>query len=682
MALSKRDYEVYKSGIDKLVYKYLSRDRTAVASVITTAVDSGADKRKLAEKLTGYADKGLAHKLADKSFQLLEELGVRLKSSSRKRSHKEEPDGGKDGHDKETKKPRTEVQPMVSSPPPMATAPSPVLSSPVSVTLQQKQIQDIMAKAQAAIEERKRALSKLQPQDAAPQPPSRVLPATNGAAPVPLAPTVITPAPSAVNSRIAELQARIRSQIGTVSGLQPAAPVVAAGGLVTPLPSAVPALQGLPKPPGERPPPIILDSEGRTLDLTGKEVHITSRAPTLKANIRAKKREEFKQQLAEKPSFDETPDTEFYDPRVPVRPSHRHNKMSFKFHEQGKFIHLAQRERAKSRLEKLQSEILTAARRTGISSAARLAQMQGESSVDTSVASVTPAIEWWDAIILEADKYPAEGEAAKAKVDYITNLVEHPLEIRCPSDLNKAVALQVFLTAKERKKLRRMNRREAWKEKQDKIRLGLEPPPEPKVRMANLMRVLGTEAVLDPTKMERHVRDQMAKRLRAHEQANAARKLTPQQRKEKRLGKLKEDTSTGVHVSVYRVTNLSNGSHKFKVETNAKQLFMTGTVVLFQDINVVVVEGGPKQQKKYRQLMMHRIKWVEEARASTNNIEPKCQLVWEGSVLDRNFGEMQFKSCPSENFARDHFKRHNVEHYWDLAYGRKLAEEAELSAPL
>ena len=90
-----------------------------------------------------------------------------------------------------------------------------------------------------------------------------------------------------------------------------------------------------------------------------------------------------------------------------------------------------------------------------------------------------------------------------------------------------------------------------------------------------------------------------------------------------------------------RVTDLSNGSHKFKVETNAKQLFMTGAVVLFQDINVVVVEGGPKQQKKYRQLMLKRIKWVEEARANSKcEVEPKCQLVWEGSVLERNFGEV------------------------------------------
>ena len=56
---------------------------------------------------------------------------------------------------------------------------------------------------------------------------------------------------------------------------------------------------------------------------------------------------------------------------------------------------------------------------------------------------------------------------------------------------DKKVALPIFLTKRERKKLRRQNRREAWKDKQEKIRLGLEPPPEPKVKLSNLMRVLG-----------------------------------------------------------------------------------------------------------------------------------------------------------------------------------------------
>ena len=66
------------------------------------------------------------------------------------------------------------------------------------------------------------------------------------------------------------------------------------------------------------------------------------------------------------------------------------------------------------------------------------------------------------------------------------------------------------------------------------------------------MRVLGTDAVQDPTKVEKHVRMQMAKRQRAHEQANAARKLTTEQKKEKRIRKLKENTSDTVHITMYR----------------------------------------------------------------------------------------------------------------------------------
>lgn len=40
--------------------------------------------------------------------------------------------------------------------------------------------------------------------------------------------------------------------------------------------------------------------------------------------------------------------------------------------------------------------------------------------------------------------------------------------------------------------------------------------------------------------------------FRAHEEANAARKLTAEQRKEKKVKKLKEDLCHGVHIAVYR----------------------------------------------------------------------------------------------------------------------------------
>jgi U4/U6 small nuclear ribonucleoprotein PRP3 len=78
--------------------------------------------------------------------------------------------------------------------------------------------------------------------------------------------------------------------------------------------------------------------------------------------------------------------------------------------------------------------------------------------------------------------------------DAITNLIEHPIQMK-PLEAITPNQVPVFLTKREMKKLRRQNRREAWKEKQDKIRLGMIQPDQPKVKMSNLMRVLGTEAV-------------------------------------------------------------------------------------------------------------------------------------------------------------------------------------------
>lgn len=85
------------------------------------------------------------------------------------------------------------------------------------------------------------------------------------------------------------------------------------------------------------------------------------------------------------------------------------------------------------------------------------------------------------------------------------------LKVNCPS---------CFLT---RAKLRRRKRQEKEKDKQDKIRMGLIAPPPPKVKLSNLARVLGANAAADPSKVEKKVREQMAERLRAHEERNEVR---------------------------------------------------------------------------------------------------------------------------------------------------------------
>ena len=84
---------------------------------------------------------------------------------------------------------------------------------------------------------------------------------------------------------------------------------------------------------------------------------------------------------------------------------------------------------------------------------------------------------------------------------------------------------------------------------------------------------------------------------------------------------------------MFRVKNLQNPAKKWKLEKNASQLFLSGCVVLYQDVNIVVVEGGPKQLKKYKQLMLKRIKWSEDTYTDKDSAElnNKCELVWEVS---------------------------------------------------
>lgn len=82
-----------------------------------------------------------------------------------------------------------------------------------------------------------------------------------------------------VNSRIAELQARIQAQLGSN-------PALGLPGLQMGLPAGAPPPPAatVTKPVGEqsKPTPLILDAEGRTVDQSGKEVHLTQRIPTLK----------------------------------------------------------------------------------------------------------------------------------------------------------------------------------------------------------------------------------------------------------------------------------------------------------------------------------------------------------------------------------------------------------------
>ena len=509
-------------------------------------------------------------------------------------------------------------------------------SAKTEITPDKSEIKKMMENAHRMIEERKSRSVVSQPQ-----------------LPVQSAPAIDPKA------RIAELKARLQARTAMLN---------------------LPTVSGTEEQPVSRPVPLLLDADGRTVDNTGKAIQLIQRMPTLKANIRAQKKEQYVKVVKEKPvKREEEATSQFVDVRVPVKAPVR-QKRSFKFHEKGEFETQAKRMRAKAQLEKLQKDIAEKAKKTGISSAARLALLSSIVPKKEDKEDEVPDVEWWDSFVMKDHTYEDcidNTSPLEQKFDGITHLIEHPMQLRPPSEPFKPIPMPVFLTKKEKKKLRRQNRRELWKEKQEKIRLGLEPAPEPKVKMSNMMRVLGTQAVQDPSKMEAVVKQQMAKRQKAHEDANNARKLTVEQKKQKKVKKVKEDTNLGVHVAVYRLLDLHNPAKKFKVEMNAKQLQMTGVVVLYRNINVVVVEGGPKQQKKFKRLMLNRIKWSEDdvskdGTETGEKVPNKCDLVWEGMAKKRAFGEIKFKISPNESFARELFKNHSVEQYWDLSFALSL----------
>lgn len=422
---------------------------------------------------------------------------------------------------------------------------------------------------------------------------------------------------------------------------------------------------------------------------------------TLKVNIRAE--EERKKREKERLAKEATSKKQSDDGPALIR-----KRKGLNFHEPGTFIAQAEQARKKAKLEELQKKIAERAAKTGINSAVKLASLTNNKVIEKQVVASAassqtttskepvedleevPGIEWWDQILLRnkpLDEIILRLEQKNAKPEEIfygiTNLVEHPPTKKAPLSDNSVAQVPIFLTKKERKKLRRQNRKNVELEKQEQIKLGLLPKPEPKLKRSNIMYALGNEAITNPSMAEQLARNQEEKRKQAHLEHNESKKLTLEEKRAKKLRKIQEDLSvTGTQVSVFRILNMSSQSHKFKITQNAKQLTMTGVLILYKDINVVVVEGGPKQQRKFKHLILDRIHWAEDPLVAHDGSDKpvginKCLLLWEGQVNQRSFRGFKVKPVNSETEARDFFKQFKVEHYWDIALKMSILESIE-----
>ncbi|RHY53711.1 hypothetical protein DYB30_004714 [Aphanomyces astaci] len=490
------------------------------------------------------------------------------------------------------------------------------------------------------------------------------------------------------------------------------------------------------------PAPLLLDDQGRHIDASGNVIASTV-APnvTLKANISVADAQKEPVPKAVNPylsfrTIDKDDRMDSLDPRLKTKKRETRGAKNFNFVKQGTFVKQGEQMRAKEAKKMLAG--FSSGRNPNAYVKETVADVPDATAVPPSVSdkdgvnpvlfdvedvpmkpdAPVPEVEWWDIVFLPKDKQDLVDKHGFAKtiigrgthggtVDYLvdlrlkhagtSHLIEHPARIKSARK-EQIVTLPIMLTKAERKRIRRTTRSERLKETQDKIALGLLPPPEPKVKLANMMRVLQDQAVADPSAVERKVRAQVAQRELNHEMRNLARKLTPEERREKTLNKLKKDAAGDICVAVFKVPTLEHPQHKFKVDVNAQQLQLTGAVLTVTDnaaINLVVVEGGPKSIKAYVKLMCRRIDWSltpsnedgdnedddttpaegdtvhkddknHEEQHKSGKTKPKCYLVWQGVVAKRAFANFRFQECRNTVTARKVLETKHVEQYWDM----------------
>eukprot|EP00177_Eucheuma_denticulatum_P007533 GFKZ01013716.1.p1 GENE.GFKZ01013716.1~~GFKZ01013716.1.p1 ORF type:complete len:553 (-),score=97.33 GFKZ01013716.1:1646-3304(-) len=327
---------------------------------------------------------------------------------------------------------------------------------------------------------------------------------------------------------------------------------------------------------------------------------------------------------------------------------------------------------------------------------------------------VVPQWEWWDLPFLKDEPLQAlakckagdEGILAEevsmrieVREDRITHYVHCPPPLEEEGEGKEPTVVPLMLTKKETKKLRRQRRMEKMKEKQEMIAAGLLPPEAPKVKLSNMMRVLATEASADPTKVEAEVRKQVEERRRKHEMDNQARKKTVEEKRDKEMAKLEKDREQGLMAAVFRIVSMRNPQHRFKVDISARQLKMTGVLVLFPNLNIVVIEGGAKALRKYKKLMLRRVDWSKNGENETEKVdgakketemdgpighiendqikENACVMVWEGPIPKPAFGEFSIARPRNPRECKQIFRKQGVEHYWDLCLqGNPLGNES------
>lgn len=314
-----------------------------------------------------------------------------------------------------------------------------------------------------------------------------------------------------------------------------------------------------------------------------------------------------------------------------------------------------------------------------------------------------PDVEWWDKKYYLPERVTDDSEEGEEENDdddeeedmYCPSIkyVLHPVPPKISNSNSDRsdmpfIKARLYLTSRERKKLRRNKRKLQQEEKEQKIKLGLLPKPTNKIKMSTMMNQEGKGIDL-PTGWEREVKEAMIERKREHDLMNQRRhELAIKIQQDRRMSGNVDNGGNVIWVKVYRFRQLINPSIRYKLSMNSKQLGLRGLCLRNREDGpgiIIIMSEREKTIRFMNRLIMERLPWRqsfsmksyysqkdEDDRKMIDMSNNEIKLVCSGQI---NKGEYEkfprkwfMKVCQNEEEIKQILSRFEAEHYYYYQY--------------
>ena len=284
--------------------------------------------------------------------------------------------------------------------------------------------------------------------------------------------------------------------------------------------------------------------------------------------------------------------------------------------------------------------------------------------------------EWWD------QAYIANKNRLREFLTNVNSIKQERIDEEFIQE--PETTLIMYPTEEEKKKNKKKKKMEKQREEQEKIKYGLLPAPEDKLRLKNLPKLMEANPDANPTLLEKQIRDQMEKRKKDHEEHNEKRRLTKDKKIEKVLRKVKRDVSKGIRLVFLVVNGQISFKDQFKLKNFVEKYYIHGFRINLDKVNIFAIESGYGYSNKLiKQIRKYTTK-NEEEKGEDNlsallgslgivtheNKKETVEILWEGKLEDHKIKRWTNLNPKTDKDVRDLFLSNQLEDYIPFVFNR------------